>query len=121
MTFRDLYPEEKLMCAVFGWHGEEYDHFLEDSGRQVVREVLLKFEHDHKESTLSLGRGAQILRLRFGIIDGHCHTLQEVGRDFKVTRERIRQIEGRTLRIIRHPSWSRFLKPCAPLYMFAKS
>ncbi len=51
-----------------------------------------------------------MLRLRFGLDDGHQRTLEEVGREFKVTRERIRQIEAKALRKLRHPSRSKKLK-----------
>ena len=56
------------------------------------------------------GREARVLRLRFGLEDGRARTLEEVGREFNVTRERIRQIEGKALRKLRHPSRSRKLK-----------
>ncbi|MDR2356867.1 MAG: RNA polymerase sigma factor RpoD [Oscillospiraceae bacterium] len=55
-------------------------------------------------------REEKVLRLRFGIEDGRSRTLEEVGREFKVTRERIRQIEAKALRKLRHPSRSRKLK-----------
>ena len=51
-----------------------------------------------------------MLRLRFGLDDGSCKTLEEVGQMFGVTRERIRQIEAKALRKLRHPSRSRKLK-----------
>ena len=51
-----------------------------------------------------------MLRLRFGLLDGRSRTLEEVGREFKVTRERIRQIEAKALRKLRHPSRSKRLK-----------
>ena len=51
-----------------------------------------------------------MLRLRFGIDDGRQRTLEEVGKEFNVTRERIRQIEAKALRKLRHPSRSRRLK-----------
>ena len=52
----------------------------------------------------------QVLTLRFGLADGYSRTLEEVGKKFKVTRERIRQIEAKALRKLRHPSRSRKLK-----------
>ena len=55
-------------------------------------------------------REARILRLRFGLLNGHFHTLEEVGQKFGLTRERIRQIEGRALRRLRHPRRSRELR-----------
>ena len=55
-------------------------------------------------------REEKVLRLRFGLEDGRSRTLEEVGREFNVTRERIRQIEAKALRKLRHPSRSRKLK-----------
>ena len=55
-------------------------------------------------------REEEVLKLRFGLKDGKARTLEEVGREFKVTRERIRQIEAKALRKLRHPSRSRKLK-----------
>ena len=52
----------------------------------------------------------KVLRLRFGLEDGRSRTLEEVGKEFNVTRERIRQIEAKALRKLRHPSRSRKLK-----------
>jgi RNA polymerase primary sigma factor len=57
-------------------------------------------------------REEQILRMRFGIDDGTEHTLEEVGRAFQVTRERIRQIESKALRRLRHPSRAIALRAC---------
>jgi RNA polymerase primary sigma factor len=68
--------------------------------RERVEEVL---------STLS-PREARILRLRFGLDEGHPYTLEEVGAKFGLTRERIRQIEGQALRRLRHPGCARRLK-----------
>ena len=55
-------------------------------------------------------REQKVLRLRFGLDDGRPRTLEEVGREFNVTRERIRQIEAKALRKLRHPSRSKKLK-----------
>ena len=49
-------------------------------------------------------REEKVLRLRFGLIDGKPHTLEEVGKEFNVTRERIRQIEAKAIRRLRHPT-----------------
>ena len=59
--------------------------------------------------TLS-GRERRVLQLRFGLDDGRSRTLEEVGREFSVTRERIRQIEAKALRKLRHPTRSRRLR-----------
>ena len=55
-------------------------------------------------------REGKVLRLRFGLDDGRQRTLEEVGKEFNVTRERIRQIEAKALRKLRHPSRSKKLK-----------
>ena len=55
-------------------------------------------------------REQRIIQLRFGLTDGHPRTLEEVGREFGVTRERIRQIESKTLAKLRHPSRAQMLK-----------
>ena len=55
-------------------------------------------------------REQKVLQLRFGLLDGKPRTLEEVGKEFNVTRERIRQIEAKALRKLRHPSRSRQLK-----------
>ena len=69
--------------------------------REVVEQVLAK-DFDERE--------ARVLRLRFGLKDGRNHSLQEIGQRFGLTRERIRQIEGKALRRLRHPSYSRRLR-----------
>ncbi len=97
--------------------GEEEDShlgdFIEDTTAQPPVEAasyqLLKEQVDDVLLTLS-DREAQVLQLRFGLEDGRARTLEEVGRDFGVTRERIRQIEAKALRKLRHPSRSKKLK-----------
>jgi len=97
--------------------GEEDDSelasFVEDdttpTPTQTVFQNLLREKLDHVLSTLS-PREARILRLRFGLSNGRSYTLEEVGRKFGLTRERIRQIEGKALRRLRHPRRSRQLR-----------
>ncbi len=70
---------------------------------------MLREQVHHALSALS-ERERQVLELRFGLVDGKDHTLEEVSRYFKVTRERIRQIEAKALRKLRHPTRSRLLR-----------
>ncbi|MFC1531973.1 RNA polymerase sigma factor RpoD [Thermodesulfobacteriota bacterium] len=97
--------------------GEEEDShlgdFIEDKkvispGEAVVNHSL--GEQTRKVLTSLTPREEKVLRMRFGIGEKSDHTLEEVGRDFSVTRERIRQIEAKALRKLRHPSRSRKLK-----------
>ncbi|MDZ7697603.1 MAG: sigma factor-like helix-turn-helix DNA-binding protein [Deltaproteobacteria bacterium] len=67
-------------------------------------------EQTRRVLTTLTPREEKVLRMRFGIGEKADHTLEEVGRDFCVTRERIRQIEAKALRKLRHPSRSRKLK-----------
>ena len=71
--------------------------------------MLLKEQLVEVLSTLT-EREEKVLRLRFGLDDGRSRTLEEVGKEFDVTRERIRQIEAKALRKLRHPSRSKKLK-----------
>lgn len=97
--------------------GEEEDSelgsFIEDDNTptptQTAYEHLLKEKMEEVLATLT-PREARILRLRFGLQDGRSYTLEEVGQKFGLTRERIRQIEGKALRRLRHPRRSRQLK-----------
>jgi RNA polymerase primary sigma factor len=70
---------------------------------------MLREQIQHALEGLS-ERERQVLELRFGLTDGKDHTLEEVSRYFNVTRERIRQIEAKALRKLRHPTRSRSLK-----------
>ena len=71
--------------------------------------MKLREEIDHALTTLT-DREERVLRLRFGLVDGRTRTLEEVGKEFGVTRERIRQIQSKALRKLKHPSRSRKLK-----------
>jgi len=98
--------------------GEEEDShlgdFVEDrsavSPIDAVISASLKAQADSVLRTLT-PREAEVLRRRFGMGDGTEHTLEEVGKAFNVTRERIRQIESKALRKLRHPSRAKLLKP----------
>lgn len=97
--------------------GEEEDSHLGDfipdedalAPADAAAYSLLKEQLDEALKTLNL-REQKVLRLRFGLEDGRTRTLEEVGKEFKVTRERIRQIEAKALRKLRHPSRSKKLK-----------
>ena len=77
--------------------------------QDAASHTLLKEQLSDVLSTLT-SREEKVLRLRFGLEDGRSRTLEEVGREFNVTRERIRQIEAKALRKLRHPSRSKKLK-----------
>ncbi len=97
--------------------GEEEDSHLGDfipdddapAPSEAASFVLLKEQLSDVLKTLA-PREAKVLRLRFGLDDGRARTLEEVGKEFEVTRERIRQIEAKALRKLRHPSRSKKLK-----------
>ncbi|MFO7600421.1 MAG: RNA polymerase sigma factor RpoD [Candidatus Desulfacyla sp.] len=97
--------------------GEEEDShlgdFIEDKNVLSPGDAVVNFglaEQTRKVLTTLTPREEKVLRMRFGIGEKADHTLEEVGRDFNVTRERIRQIEAKALRKLRHPSRSRKLK-----------
>jgi RNA polymerase primary sigma factor len=97
--------------------GEEEDShlgdFIEDKNVLSPGDAVVNFglaEQTRKVLTTLTPREEKVLRMRFGIGEKADHTLEEVGRDFSVTRERIRQIEAKALRKLRHPSRSRKLK-----------
>ena len=97
--------------------GEEEDSHLGDfipdddapAPAEAASLVLLKEQLNEVLNTLT-DREAKVLRLRFGLEDGRSRTLEEVGKEFEVTRERIRQIEAKALRKLRHPSRSKKVK-----------
>jgi RNA polymerase primary sigma factor len=97
--------------------GEEEDShlgdFIPDDGTMTPSEAashqMLKEQVEDVLASLT-GRERRVLQLRFGLDDGRSRTLEEVGKEFGVTRERIRQIEAKALRKLRHPSRSKRLK-----------
>jgi RNA polymerase primary sigma factor len=97
--------------------GEEEDShlgdFIEDKGVVSPSEAVITMnlaEQTRKVLSTLTPREEKVLRMRFGIGEKSDHTLEEVGQDFEVTRERIRQIEAKALRKLRHPSRSKRLK-----------
>ena len=100
--------------------GEEEDSELGDliedrdavSPLDAAADRMLREQLEHVLASLD-GREQRVIRLRFGLDDGHARTLEEVGREFGLTRERIRQIESHALRKLRHPSRSRKLREFA--------
>ncbi|MCR5636583.1 MAG: RNA polymerase sigma factor RpoD [Clostridiales bacterium] len=97
--------------------GEEEDSHLGDfipdddapAPADAASQTMLKEQLNEVLSTLT-PREEKVLRLRFGLVDGHPRTLEDVGKEFNVTRERIRQIEAKALRKLRHPSRSKKLR-----------
>ena len=97
--------------------GEEEDSHLgdfiqDDETAQPAEEATYTLLREQLEEVLATltPREEQVLRMRFGLTDGKPHTLEEVGQEFDVTRERIRQIESKALRKLRHPSRSKKLR-----------
>ena len=97
--------------------GEEEDSHLgdfiqDDEASQPSEEASYTLLREQLEDVLSTltPREEEVLRMRFGLRDGKPHTLEEVGKEFDVTRERIRQIESKALRKLRHPSRSKKLR-----------
>ncbi len=88
----DFVPDERNMSPE--------DYTTNEMLKEEIKSVLLTLQEREQE----------VLELRFGLVDGTCHTLEEVGKKFNVTRERIRQIEAKALRKLRHPSRAKKLK-----------
>ena len=113
--FRFQIPDEQWVHYIFGVVNERshLGDFIQDDNVPVPADAaaftLLKEQLVEVLSTLT-DREQKVLRLRFGLDDGRARTLEEVGKEFNVTRERIRQIEAKALRKLRHPSRSRKLK-----------
>jgi RNA polymerase primary sigma factor len=114
---REIVKVAQLPISLESPLGEEEDSHLSDfiEDRNALPPVdaaskqLLKEQIDEVLSSLT-PRERQVLRFRFGLEDGRSRTLEEVGKEFNVTRERIRQIEAKALRKLRHPSRSRKLR-----------
>ncbi|RCV56259.1 RNA polymerase sigma factor RpoD [Marinitenerispora sediminis] len=108
-----LAQEPVSLQAPIGEEDSDFGDFIEDSDAVAPVEaaafVMLQDQLGGLLGALS-EREQRIIRLRFGLADGHPRTLEEVGREFGVTRERIRQIESKTLAKLRHPSRARMLR-----------
>ncbi|MFW5419547.1 RNA polymerase sigma factor RpoD [Nocardiopsis sp. CNT-189] len=105
--------EPVSLQAPIGEEDSDFGDFIEDSDAVVpVEAAAFIMLQDQLVSLLGglSDREQRIIRLRFGLADGHPRTLEEVGREFGVTRERIRQIESKTLAKLRHPSRAQMLR-----------
>jgi RNA polymerase primary sigma factor len=105
--------EPVSLQAPIGEEDSDLGDFIEDADAVVPIEaaafMMLQDQLEEVLDTLS-PREQRVIQLRFGLIDGHPRTLEEVGRDFGVTRERIRQIESKTLVKLRHPGRAQMLR-----------
>ncbi|WP_285695085.1 RNA polymerase sigma factor RpoD [Actinomadura sp. NBRC 104412] len=105
--------EPVSLQSPIGEEDSDLGDFIEDADAVVPIEaaafILLQDQLEDILGTLS-DREQRIIQLRFGLTDGHPRTLEEVGREFGVTRERIRQIESKTLAKLRHPSRAQMLR-----------
>ena len=105
--------EPVSLQSPIGEEDSDLGDFIEDADAVMPMEaaafIMLQDQLDHVLENLSL-REQRIIQLRFGLTDGHPRTLEEVGREFGVTRERIRQIESKTLAKLRHPSRAQMLR-----------
>jgi RNA polymerase primary sigma factor len=105
--------EPVSLQAPIGEEDSDLGDFIEDADAVVPMEaaafMMLQDQLERVLDTLS-PREQRIIQLRFGLIDGHPRTLEEVGKDFGVTRERIRQIESKTLVKLRHPGRAQMLR-----------
>ena len=110
---RKIAPLEEEEPSIFGQKGKNLKDFIED--RSAVSPVEAAIQLDLRSQTQTVlktltPREEKVLKMRFGVGDGSEHTLEEVGQSFTVTRERIRQIESKALRKLRHPSRSKVLR-----------
>ena len=105
--------EPVSLQSPIGEEDSDLGDFIEDADAVVPMEAaaFIMLQDQLEEILDTLGRREQtIIQLRFGLTDGHPRTLEEVGREFGVTRERIRQIESKTLAKLRHPSRAQMLR-----------
>jgi RNA polymerase primary sigma factor len=105
--------EPVSLQAPIGEEDSDLGDFIEDADAVVPMEAaaFIMLQDQLEEILHNLApREQKIIQLRFGLMDGHPRTLEEVGREFGVTRERIRQIESKTLSKLRHPSRAQMLK-----------
>jgi RNA polymerase primary sigma factor len=105
--------EPVSLQSPIGEEDSDLGDFIEDADAVVPMEaaafIMLQDQLEQILDTLG-SREQAIIQLRFGLTDGHPRTLEEVGREFGVTRERIRQIESKTLAKLRHPSRAQMLR-----------
>jgi RNA polymerase primary sigma factor len=105
--------EPVSLQSPIGEEDSDLGDFIEDADAIVPMEaaafIMLQDQLDRVLDNLSI-REQRIIQMRFGLTDGHPRTLEEVGREFGVTRERIRQIESKTLAKLRHPSRAQMLR-----------
>jgi len=105
--------EPVSLQSPIGEEDSDLGDFIEDADAVVPMEaaafIMLQDQLDRVLDNLSM-REQRIIQLRFGLLDGHPRTLEEVGHEFGVTRERIRQIESKTLAKLRHPSRAQMLR-----------
>lgn len=107
-------PEVNFLSAIFGERVDDYDLHQEVNGltlRETLLNLIEEVEQNPHSGPAFRTRCRRLVMLRFGFADGHRWTLREIGLEFGVGPERVRQMEARLLRILRHPYRSRFLKP----------
>ncbi|HEY9508020.1 MAG TPA: RNA polymerase sigma factor RpoD [Gemmatimonadales bacterium] len=113
MEIQRIAQEPVSLQSPIGEEDSDLGDFIEDADAVVPIEaaafIMLQDQLDDILATLS-EREQRIIQLRFGLSDGHPRTLEEVGREFGVTRERIRQIESKTLAKLRHPTRAQMLR-----------
>ena len=99
-----------LGCIEYNEYYEELETYYDSE--ELMDQIYIDMLYDELYDLLSTLKSKEelVLKLRFGLEDGKARTLEEVGREFDVTRERIRQIEAKALRKLRHPSRSKKLR-----------